>query len=124
MAEIKLSPLTHTWLIDLDGTIIKHNGYMEGKDIVLPGVINFWKNISDKDTIILLTARSGSSIDQAKIFLKDNVLRYDHIIHNLPTGERILVNDIKPGGLKTAISINIPRDEGLIGYEFNVDHEL
>jgi len=28
---LKLSSLPKTWIIDLDGTILKHNGYKEGK---------------------------------------------------------------------------------------------
>ena len=31
----------------------------------------------------------------------------------MPNGERILVNDIKPSGLKTAYSYNLTRDTGL-----------
>ena len=34
--NITLSPLGHTWLLDLDGTIVKHNGYKEGGDVRLP----------------------------------------------------------------------------------------
>ena len=44
-----------------------------------------------------------------KVFLKK--IRYDHIIFDLPYGERILVNDIKPGGLQTSIAVNTQRDE-------------
>jgi hypothetical protein len=25
-----LSPLPHTWIFDMDGTIVKHNGYKDG----------------------------------------------------------------------------------------------
>lgn len=27
MNEIVISQLGHTWILDLDGTIVKHNGY-------------------------------------------------------------------------------------------------
>ena len=34
-----LSTLPKTWILDLDGTIVKHNGYkMDGVDTLLPGV--------------------------------------------------------------------------------------
>ena len=39
-------------------------------------------------------------------------IRYDKIIFDIPTGERILINDIKPQGLNTALCWNITRDKG------------
>ena len=43
--KIKLSTnLSHTWFIDLDGTILKHNGYINAnKDTLLDGVKDFFK---------------------------------------------------------------------------------
>ena len=39
--ELLLSTLGHTWIFDLDGTIVKHNGYLiDGKDTLLPGVLS------------------------------------------------------------------------------------
>ena len=33
-----MSSLDHTWILDLDGTILKHNGYkIDGKDSFLDG---------------------------------------------------------------------------------------
>ena len=35
---LSLSKLPHTWILDLDGTIVKHNGYkLDGKDSLLEG---------------------------------------------------------------------------------------
>ena len=51
-------------------------------------------------------------------FLKKNKLYFNEIIFDLPYGERILVNDIKPKNkLKTAISINVKRNSGLEKYK-------
>ena len=37
--EIVMSTLPKTWIFDLDGTIVKHNGYLlDGEDTLLPGV--------------------------------------------------------------------------------------
>ena len=36
--ELTLSTLPKTWLFDIDGTLVKHNGYKEGGDVLLPGV--------------------------------------------------------------------------------------
>ena len=45
---INLSTLGHTWILDLDGTIVKHNGYkIDGQDTLLDGALEFLKNISE-----------------------------------------------------------------------------
>lgn len=106
--------LRHTWFIDLDGTIFKHNGlWQDGYDIILPGVKELWKNIPIEDCIIITTARKEMWKEETVKVLKENDLRYDQIIFNLSHGERILINDIKPEkNLKTAIAWNVERDKG------------
>jgi len=120
MKKIKLSKnLAHTWLIDLDGTILKHNGYIiDRKDTLLNGVKKFFKNIPKKDKIILTTSRKKKYSRKTLAFLNRNKLRFNRVLFDLPYGERILINDIKPKNkLKTAISINLKRDVGLIKYK-------
>ena len=120
MKKIKLTKnLNHTWFIDLDGTILKHNGYIiDKKDTLLKGVKYFFKKIPKNDQIIIITSRKKKILSKTKIFLKKNNIRFNHIIHNLPYGERILINDIKPKHkLKTAISINLKRNTGLSKYK-------
>ena len=52
-----------------------------------------------------------------KKFLKKNKIRFDKIISDLPAGERIIINDVKPkDNLKTAISINLKRNSGFLNY--------
>ncbi len=117
---MKLSNLNKTWLFDIDGTIVIHNGYKNGKDELLKGVIETFDKIDKNDKIILLTSREEKYIQELKIFLKKNNIRYDLIISDLPYGERILINDIKPSGLNCAIAINKKRDEKLeINYEID-----
>ena len=111
--KLILSTLPHTWILDIDGTICIHNGYKNGKDIILDGVKDFFKRIPINDMIILLTSRKEEEKDQLINFMKENKLRYDKIIFNAPMGERILINDEKPSGLKTAYAINKKRDSSL-----------
>lgn len=111
MIPFKLSDLPHTWFIDLDGTILKHNGWKNQEEL-LPGVKELWAQIPAQDYIIITSARGPSYIEQTLKFLNDNNLRYNHYIFDLPLGERIVVNDIKPAGLKTAIAWNVNRDKG------------
>ena len=55
---LELSSLGKTWILDLDGTIVKHNGYLiDGKDSWLPGAKEFLNNIPKTDMILFLTSR-------------------------------------------------------------------
>lgn len=122
--EINLSLLPHTWLIDVDGSILKHNGHKAGTDELLCGVIQFWNEIPRDDTIILMSARTEDERQSTLEFLINNGLRFDHAIFGLPTGERVLINDKKPKGLETAIAVNIERDIGLIDCQIKIDESL
>lgn len=109
--QIIVSTLGKTWILDIDGTICKHNGYkIDGYDTLLPGVQDFFKKIKNKDKIILITSRKKEDAYITEKFLKENNIHYDDIIYNVPYGERILINDEKPSGMKTAIAINTVRD--------------
>lgn len=106
-----LSTLGHTWLLDLDGTIVKHNGYkVDGRDSLLDGAKEFLESIPKGDKIVFLTSRKVEYKDQTEKFLKENSIRYDEILFDLPYGERILLNDKKESGLVTGIAINKTRD--------------
>ena len=120
MNKIKLSKnLSHTWFIDLDGSIVKHNGYIIDKeDSLLDGVSVFFRNIPTKDIIIITTSRKKKFKKKTIEFLKKNKIRFNEIMFNLPYGERILINDIKPNQkLNTSISINLKRNYGLLKYQ-------
>ncbi len=114
MQTLTLSSLPKTWLFDLDGTLVRHNGHLtEGRDTLLAGVREFFAQISKDDKVVLLTARSGDEVASVREFLAQNGLQIHAIISDLPFGERILINDTKPSGLKTAYAINKARDEAL-----------
>jgi len=119
--RLSLSPLPHLWLIDIDGTIVSHNGHIYDQEKLLPGVKEFWNSIPIIDTIILLTARDDSYTSHTTKWLKRNQLRFDRIIFGLPTGERILINDSKESGLHTAIALNICRNAGLNKVTVEID---
>ena len=72
MKKIKLSKnLSHTWFIDLDGTILEHNAYLnENKDKLLKGVKLFFKKIPKKDKIIITTSRNKKYSNITIKFLK------------------------------------------------------
>ena len=112
--EIVVSTLKHTWILDIDGTIVKHNGYIiDGHDSFLPNALEFLKSIPEQDCVIFLTSRTEEYREMTISFLEENNVRFDHIIFNAPYGERVLLNDCKPSGLKMGLAINVKRDEGL-----------
>ena len=109
--QLRISPMPKTWILDLDGTLLVHDGpYIMGKDEFLPGAQEFLESIPKRDMIIFLTARSDYEKPHTMRFLKENNVRYDHIIFNAGEGERIMINDMKPDGLVTAYAVNTVRD--------------
>ena len=110
--EIILSTLPKTWIIDLDGTLVRHNGYRDsGEDELLPGAKEYMDTIPDSDYVLIMTAREEIYMERTISFLDDHGIRYDEILFNIPMGERIVVNDRKPSGLDMAIAINMDRNE-------------
>lgn len=138
---LEISQLAHTWLIDIDGTIFTHNPNLSGEghapitgesddldiepqDTLLPGVAEFWSSLPTEDFVILLSARHPRYRSMTENALRKFGLRYDQILFGLPKGERILLNDAKPGGLLTAHAVNLGRDSGLSGLTFHIDPKL
>lgn len=108
-----LETLGKTWLIDLDGTLVLHNGYKDSGDQLLESVQELWDKFKLNDKIIILTGRHEKYRIVTEQFLSDNNLRYDLLIMDLPTGMRVLINDAKPDGTSTAMSINLVRNQGV-----------
>jgi len=110
--ELIMSQLPKTWIIDLDGTILKHNGYKnDGKDTLLENAKLFLDEIKAEDMIIIITSRKNKYKKETEQFLEENGIRYDYIIFEAPYGERIVVNDNKESGLKMAYAICGKRNE-------------
>lgn len=121
---IKVSSLNKTWILDIDGTIAKHNGYkLDGHDTLLDGAKEFLNSIPQSDMIVFITSRTDEYRQLTIDFLKENNIRYDHIIFNAPYGERILINDRKPSGLNMSVAVNTQRDVFLES-RFEVDNDL
>ena len=118
---LEFSPLNKTWILDVDGTIVKHNGYkIDGFDSLLDGVKEFFANIPSEDKVILLTARKNEELTILSNFLKEHNIR---LLSDMPMGERILINDRKPSGLDMAYAINKNRDKAL-NIEYKINEEI
>ena len=106
-----LSTLPKTWIFDLDGTLLKHNGYkIDGHDTLLDGAVEYLSKIPETDHILILTSRTDEYREMTLDFLAEHGIRYDEILFNMPMGERIIVNDRKPSGLAMSVAINLDRD--------------
>lgn len=106
-----MSALPKTWILDLDGTIVKHNGHkIDGKDTLLEGAKDFLNQIQDEDMVIFITSRKKEYKEITEQFLSENDIRYNYIVYEAPYGERILVNDKKTSGIQMAYAINTDRD--------------
>ena len=114
MTTLRLSTLPKTWVFDVDGTLVIHNGHLRPQgDELLPGVKEFFASLPAQDAVVLLTARKKELGPALEAFLTANGIRYDAILYGMPAGERILVNDCKPSGLLTAGAVNKKRNDAL-----------
>ena len=126
-----METLNKTWFVDIDGTFLKHNSNIGLDDLVkeedshlkeipIPKSIKFLRDLPKGDKIIITTARESRHREHTIKTLKHFKVRYDDILFNLPSGPRILINDIKPPGVVnnanpiiTAYAVNVNRDEGI-----------
>ena len=121
---LEFSPLAKTWVLDVDGTLVKHNGYkIDGCDTLLDGVKEFFETLNPDDKVVLLTARKEEYLPALKVFLAKNNIRYDFLLTDMPMGERILVNDRKPSGLDMSFAINKNRDD-VFNVAYKINEEL
>lgn len=104
--------------------IFQHGGYLTNQhhaERPLPGVAEFFRRIPWGDYIILVTSRTKDYRKKTLVSLRRARIRFDLLLTDLPIGERILINDIKPTGLKTAHALNLERNEGLSGVTFRYE---
>ena len=106
-----LSTLPKTWIFDLDGTLVKHNGYLlDGADTLLDGVKEYMGGLPPEDRILILTSRKETYKTSTVRFLDENGIRYDAVLFDMAVGERIVVNDRKPSGIRMAVAVNCTRE--------------
>ena len=122
--KIVMSSLSKTWILDFDGALVEHNGYKKGEDKWLPGAKEKLLNIPEDDYVMIITSREKEAREKTEIFLKMHGIRYNAIFFQMPMGERILLNDCKPSGLKTAYAVECIRNKGLEDVSIIIDKEL
>ena len=113
--KLILSTLPKTWIFDLDGTLLKHNGYkLDGEDSMLEGAKEYLDSLPKEDRIVIFTSRKEIYRETTLDFLDRNAVRYDDILFEMPMGERIIVNDRKPSGIDMAEAVNCDRERFFI----------
>jgi hypothetical protein len=121
-----------TVFLDIDGTLVKHQGTLEEmiyqfdcypdytpypSDYILPGVvdkINEWYR--NKYYIVLTSARPEDTRFMTERMLHKHGIKYHQLVMGLTNGIRYLINDSKPyvdGMIGTAHAITVKRDTGL-----------
>ena len=111
MGNMVMSTLPKTWIFDLDGTVVKHNGYkIDGHDTLLAGAKEYLDGLPEEDKVVIFTSRTDEYKEDTLRFLSENKIRYDEILFNMPMGERLVVNDRKPSGIDMAYAVNLDRD--------------
>ena len=108
------------WTIfcDIDGIVFNDAGSLQnilaGGQFVLGGVkekFHEWRGLDYY--IVLTTARPESARAFTTAQLTKEGLYYDQLVMGLPVGPRVVINDEKPDGMKTAYAACIRRDKGL-----------
>jgi mannose-6-phosphate isomerase-like protein (cupin superfamily) len=71
----------------------------------------------------ILTGRRESSRQVTEKQLSNLNIFYDKLIMGIGNGDRIIINDKKPDGIKnTAYAINVVRNQGLVHFDFNCEN--
>ena len=52
-SSFRLDDIEKTWIFDLDGTLVVHNGYKNGVDELLSGVKEFYEKVKASDDIYM-----------------------------------------------------------------------
>lgn len=107
-----------TVFLDIDGTILEHQGslssLMMNPPLVLVGVhkkLNEWE--ARGFNIILTTGRKESQRAFTERQLEKLGIFYDQLIMGIGGGPRYLINDKQKDGTPMAFAFNLTRDGGL-----------
>jgi mannose-6-phosphate isomerase len=107
-----------TVFCDIDGTLLLHKGdivkNITEEPVILQNVIDTikqWEKLNYK--IILTTGRKECTRKQTEQQLCELGIVYDILIMGITNGDRIIINDKKPRGIRnTCYAINLVRNKG------------
>jgi len=103
-----------TIICDIDGTLLPHVVPPDISPISIGGTTEKLQEWDLKGyNIILITGRRESQRMLVEETLENLGIFYDQLIMGVGGGDRILINDKKADGRKTAFSINLERNQGI-----------
>ena len=108
-----------TIFCDIDGTLVEHSDPCQTAfpKHTLKLIDGTHKKLLEWDrrgyNIVLTTGRREGSRKETEKQLSQAGIIYDKLIMGIGGGPRVLINDCKPDGTKTAHAITVNRDEGL-----------
>lgn len=108
-----------TIFCDIDGTLVKHNKphVCANENTELELLPNVLEKLTEWDSkgyhIILVTGRKEGMREVTESQLKKLGIFYDKLIMGVGGGVRIIINDNKPDGTKTAEAITLERNCGI-----------
>jgi hydroxymethylpyrimidine pyrophosphatase-like HAD family hydrolase len=110
-----------TIFCDLDGTLVKHSNPTEiqNPDLYLQLLPGVKEKLIEWDTkgyhVVITTGRKESARASTIKQMQIAGINYDQLIMGFGGGDRIIINDRKPGSTRdTAYAINLERNKGLI----------
>jgi hydroxymethylpyrimidine pyrophosphatase-like HAD family hydrolase len=108
-----------TIICDIDGTLLYHHGgqftQLSKTQSLLPGVMEKFEEWGAMGySIVLMTGRRESERKRTASQLESLGIFYDQLVMGVSCGQRVLINDLKPGREElTAIGVCVNRNEGL-----------
>ena len=116
--KIELNTRPKTIICDIDGVLLAHANKGLSVQLEQPILFRTLEKITEWDSkgynIILITGRRESQREETIKQLQLNDIFYDKLIMGVGGGDRVLINDRKPGSQRdTAYSINLNRNEGV-----------
>ena len=115
-----------TVFVDLDGTLIRHEpnpNYEVGEQTVLPQTVEIMRKLKYAGYYIVITTGRKQQEYVIKQMLSRLQIPFDRLVSDLPSGPRILINDLKESRpfYEMAKQINGVRDVGLAGIAEKLD---
>jgi len=116
--KIELNTRPKTIICDIDGVLLSHANMGLSVQLEQTTLYGTLEKITEWDSkgynIILITGRRESQREETIKQLQANDIFYDKLVMGVGGGDRVLINDRKPGSQRdTAYSINLNRNEGV-----------
>ena len=109
-----------TYIIDIDGTLIKHQGkgirfqLYPSDGTVLEAAARVLNTLEQQGHhIVLMTARPEAFRDLTVQQLRGAYFVYHQLIMGVTSGERIIVNDTKPDDSPSCSAVVVKRNDGI-----------